>query len=516
MGLFNFNNKQKHTAGIHKDDLLEQSLCTIPDTNTDITWGDVVEGTLIMGATGSGKSSGVGKHLAMAMLKSGFGFCVLCVKADERSHWERYAQEAGRTDDLVVFNAASDLKFNFLQYEMERGGTGTDEVMNVNNALMSLNEQSKVYHSGGGNNEERFWDNALRRLISRTITLLRMAGEEISITNMRKLVGSSFQEEEVGFYHKIKSIMYSGEEIEAEKRNQAWADYDHWLQSSYFLRVYEKIRLQEKNENDSDDLELTEAYWLREFATLSERSRSIIIESFFGIIEPFLNQGILKRQFSEGLSEALLPETIIAQRKIVIIDFNIKTFGLAGIYASIIYKKAFQGAMERRNIEMETDPKPVVLWTDEYQNFCNPLHDTLFQTTARSSWVATVCITQNINNLYYVMGNNQPEARAKSLLGNLNLKFFANNSDFETNRWVLEMLGKHQVEQQNLNYSKDMELSKSKSLVWEDKVKTDDFMMLRTGGKRNKYIVEAIVFKPGKLWGKEQENFAVGVFGQRG
>jgi hypothetical protein len=48
------------------------------------TVGDACEGVLIMGATGSGKTSGSGAHLAHAYLRAGFGGMVLCAKPDER------------------------------------------------------------------------------------------------------------------------------------------------------------------------------------------------------------------------------------------------------------------------------------------------------------------------------------------------------------------------------------------------------------------------------------------------
>ena len=44
-----------------KEDLLDTVLYKVPGTKTTITWADAVEGTLITGATGSGKSSGAGK-----------------------------------------------------------------------------------------------------------------------------------------------------------------------------------------------------------------------------------------------------------------------------------------------------------------------------------------------------------------------------------------------------------------------------------------------------------------------
>ncbi len=497
--------------------LLDQTLYKVPVINTNITWADSVEGTLITGSTGSGKSSGPGRHIALSMLKSGFGFCVLCAKPDEVRRWERYAEEAGRSNDLVIFNKKSSLKFNFLKYEMDRSGEGAGEILNVINALMNLNEQNRIHQSGGGGKEERFWDNSLRRLISRTISLLKIVNEEVSISNMRNLVANCFQEDEPKTYYHLKNLVTTKEEIDPNERKKAKVDLDLWVKSSYFLRLIEKVGKKEfETISEEDEAHMITDYWIKEFPRISERTTSIIIESFMGIIEPFNNRGVLKKQFSGGLSEELLPENIATQNKIVIVDFSIKEFGLAGVYAATIYKTTFQSAMERRDIEREDNPKPVSLWIDEYQSFCSPLTDSLFQATARSSWVATVYITQNINSLYFVMGHNMPEARAKSLLGNMNLKYFASNSDYETNNWASNMIGKHLAYVQNIQTDKNREITTSRNQQIQFRITSDHFTTLKTGRKTNKYIVQAVVFKAGKSWGKDKKNYAIVKFNQRG
>ena len=170
--------------------------------------------------------------------------------------------------------------------------------------------------------------------------------------------------------------------------------------------------------------------------------------------------------------------------------------------------------MERRNVEEEENPVPVCLWIDEVQNFISQ-SDSQFQATARSSWVSTVYLTQNLLGLFPLMGNNQLQARAKSLLGNLNLKFFGSNSDFETNQWASEMIGKHLTDLDNLSISKDMEFSKTKNQRLMHRIQPDYFTTLKTGRKRNNYKVETVVFKASKTWGKEKKNFVIVAFDQR-
>lgn len=510
-----FTSKEK--ANKSYEQMLDTVLYKVPGTNNSITWADAVEGTLITGATGSGKSSGAGKHAAKAMIKSGFGMCILCAKKDERKRWLKYIEDVApeRKNDLVIFNKQSGLNFNFLQYEMSRKGEGAGDVLNAVEALMSLNEQNKVYLSGGGGGkDERFWDLSLRRLISRCISTLRLANEEVSVTNMRKLVSDCFKGDEPDHYQKLEH-QASNKAIDDQKRKQAEDELDAWINSNYFLQLLLKISNKDFSDADEEDVELTMNYWIKEFPKIGEKATSIVVESFMGIVEPFLNRGVLKDQFSNGLSPELLPESIYRYNRIVIIDFPIKEFGIAGIYAATIYKTTFQAAMERRDVEAESNPKPIGLWIDEYQQFCTHKTDSQFQATARSSWVATVYITQNINNIFYVMGNDQPEAKAKSLLGNLNLKYFASNDNYDTNLWASNMIGKHIIDFQNLSFSKNMDISKTKNQQMQYRVTPDHFTVLKTGRKANDYIVQTVVFKSGKTWGRDKQNFALVGFDQR-
>src|ERR1700748_1478607 len=88
------------------------------------TIGNACEGVQIFGGIGSGKTSGSGEALARAFLREGFGGVGLCAKKDVLDDWKRYAQQTGRQDQVLVFDASGDFVFPFLQYEIEREGEG--------------------------------------------------------------------------------------------------------------------------------------------------------------------------------------------------------------------------------------------------------------------------------------------------------------------------------------------------------------------------------------------------------
>src|ERR1700691_5087312 len=92
---------------------------------------DALTGVDIFGATGSGKTSGPGRHIAYGYLAAGFGGLVLCAKREERRQGEAWAKEAGRSDDLVIIEREGKWHFNFLDWEAARPGEGGGLTINI-------------------------------------------------------------------------------------------------------------------------------------------------------------------------------------------------------------------------------------------------------------------------------------------------------------------------------------------------------------------------------------------------
>src|ERR1700690_3922378 len=87
---------------------------------------DLVEGTLITGAPGSGKTTTSGKQLAYGLLRiPNSGGLILTAKAEETQNWIAYVKACGREKDLIIFNAESGHCFDPLHYEWTRPGRGS-------------------------------------------------------------------------------------------------------------------------------------------------------------------------------------------------------------------------------------------------------------------------------------------------------------------------------------------------------------------------------------------------------
>lgn len=469
-----------------------------PNSQDWWTLRDAVRGVQIFGGIGSGKTSGSGRTLAKSYLKNGFGGLVLCAKPDERENWEQLAVQMERRDDLIILGEDRGYYFNPLEYEATRQGVGGGETYNLVNLFMQIYQMGRIISGAGlGRESDRFWDNALKRCIGRMIDLLRLADEQVSVENMHLLLTTTLSSDEIGRFQNIwsdsdKDLMY--------KKLNKWAEYN------YYVYCYTKANIKynrllknnsEKLEDFGFTLSMVKNYFEREFVNLAEKTKTIIVESFLGIAEPFLG-GILKKYFSNKTT--ITPEITYKEGKIIVLDFPIKKYLDAGVYAQGIFKLLWQQAIERRTFGRKNDI-PVFLWVDESQMFLTS-YDQVFQTTARSAGACTVFLTQNINNYIVAIGGNNAKARVNSLLGNLSTKIFHANNDYETNEWAANSIGKKFRKMTALNVGHNESANVSEQLHFQ--IEPATFSELKTGGvhKDSKLSkkVEGVLQVSGKIW----------------
>lgn len=466
------------------DKLLDAPIIQFNEEDT-ISFRDLTRGTFITGGTGSGKSSGSGALLRNQFLRLGMGGLVLCVKEDEYHEWKKAVFQADRQDDFVVFSPKNNWRFNFLDYEMNRADGG-GEIFNIVNLFMNIYQMGQEEKSSKG--EDRFWDSALKRLLNMAVSTIKLAGEKLTIEHMYDVVSSA-------------------------PSNKEEVDDETWMKNSdcfYCVAKAKNDKSLNLSEENKLELEEIERFWFKQFADLDERTRSNIIESFLGLIDPF-RRGLLKKLLCE---ETNCSPEIIFKNKIVILNVPVTKYLQLGVYVQSIYKLIFQQAAERRIVKEDT--LPVFLWVDEAQKTLTQ-QDALFLTTARSSRVATVFITQNISNFYATIGGKHPIHLTNSLLANLCVKFFHANNEHVTNKYAADIIGKSKVKEFNYNYSgmqdKDegLKIGGSESTTHYHQVFPVEFTTLKTGGGINDYIVECFVTITGKIWsnGKNHRKLSI-------
>jgi len=456
---------------------------------------DACEGTQIFGATGSGKTSGSGQAIAKAFLRSGFGGLVLTAKPDERALWEKYCKETGREDSLIVFSPSEKWRFNFLNYEFKRPGVGAGFTENLVSLFCSVMEIGERKQGSSGNQD--YWKHTLKQLLRNAIDLVSVAKGQVSLPDIYDIILSAPQN------------------IEAT-HSETWQN-----KSFCFACIAEgdaKVRSNSSHPK-AQDFKLTAKYWLSEFPTLAEKTRSIIVSTFTSMADCFL-RGTLRELFCTTTN--VVPE-VTHDGAIILLDLPVKEYNEMGQFAQVLFKYIWQRATERRNIEKH--PSPVFLWADESQNFVTS-SDMQFQATARSSRACTVYLSQNLPNYYASLGGgDKAKHEVDSLMGNLQTKIFHANGDSVTNTWAAETIGKGL--QFLSNYSSSsvdsgiMGVGETNSTAGGSQsrdylIQPAEFTTLLKGGFENNLCVEGIVFQGGKVWNATGKNHIKATFNQGG
>jgi hypothetical protein len=115
------------------DDILDRPIISLSD-NDRALFRDLIIGTLISGSSDSGKTSTAGKQLAHGLLRMPHsGALILVAKREETENWLRYAEQCGRSKDVILFNEKSGHVFDPLAYEWSRpeGVRGAGDIENI-------------------------------------------------------------------------------------------------------------------------------------------------------------------------------------------------------------------------------------------------------------------------------------------------------------------------------------------------------------------------------------------------
>ena len=464
---------------------------------------DAFQGVQVLGGTGSGKSSGSGQALARAFLDANMGGLVLTAKTDEVFAWQEYARLAGRENDLIIVDEKAKWQFNFLRYELKRPGVGAGHTENLVNLFSSVLEASERRHGQGGGNDA-YWQRTLKQLLRNAIDLAVLAADDLDLPSLYRIITSAPRKPE-------------------EAADTAWQD------KSVCYRLIEVAEGRAAEKNRSSDFDLTRDYWLREFPSLADETRSVIVSTFTSMADCFL-RGMLRTLFCTGLNFG--PEDTFAG-KIIVLNLPVKEYNELGQFAQVLFKFVWQRAVERRippllkRSEAEQTIRPVFLWADESQFFVNS-YDSLFQSTARASRACTVYLTQNLPSYFAAFSGPNSRSEVEAFLGNLQTKIFHANGDPTTNNWAADSIGRTRQMQYYGGLSEAVaraggpgsNQSAGGSQVFEYLIQPQEFTMLRTGGPECEMQVDGIIFQGGRRWivpGRDQpktQNFMRHTFRQ--
>jgi hypothetical protein len=501
------------------------------------TLENACQGTQIFGATGSGKTTGSGKALALAFLAARFqgdqrfGGLVLTAKPDDLSQWVSYCRDLEMTDAeicdrLLVVEPPGDRHpmlvwpqarggdgrerpeplelpvcrgLNFMDYEF-RAGRGTRKSGGLTQDIVSLFVNCLSPGGASVSRADPYWDDALRELLTHAVDLVVFGTRAVGIQAGRLDAEPRLTLED------LTEVIRTAPQSRAEAASSAWRNPKTSLCWRFLHAANEQLakcgRLHaEEEEGRFRDLVQTVDYWMSAFPSLNDRTRSVVVSSFTSKATGLLRHPLRELLCGDVASGPIAVPEVTHQGKIVILNLPVKLYGEVGRFAQAIWKTVWQRATERRTALLrggDGAQSPVFLWADESQYFVTR-EDALFQQTARSARAATVYLTQSISNYYAALGGESSRPVIDSLLGNLQTKIFHANGDPVTNEWAEKLFGHWKMPVSSSGLSGGGP-STSNSETPQPLVPASRFTTLAKGGRNHKKVVQGYVFQGGRTW----------------
>ncbi len=477
---------------------LDTPLIEMPSSTGYDTWTirHACSGVAVFGATGSGKTSASGRLLALKYLMAGWGGLALTVKPDDVELWRSYCAMTGRLDDLIVIEPGGKHTFNIIDHAAGHGLgelTATDNIVEV---LTQVIEAGQTKDSGKG--DDTFWSDQTRLLLINTLDLCKLAFNRVSIQAIHDIIQTiprgedatlNLSDGDKAFHQAFKAAG-----VNVNRKIDTWAATLTEAEKSGLQddTAYERALLDAIP--DARLFKFVDGYFIDEFIPLSEKTRSIIQVSvsvfMFSLLrEPFYSL------FCKNLS-TVTPESCF-DGKIVIINLPVKLYQKVGRDIQMAAKLLFVKSWERRDVNLQ--PRPCFLFVDEAQTFLTE-NDAEFLTTARSSRIATVFMSQSLSNYYSVMGGQKADYRVKSLMGNFGTKIYHANTDELTNEAASKLIGDAFFEDQteSVTVAQNFSQTRGRSLKLERVVRPEQFVKLLTGGPKNNLRVEGYMHRQGE------------------
>jgi len=428
---------------------------------------DCCESILITGSKGSGKSSGAFKTLSKSFLRSQYGGIFLCVKPDDVEDYTSWIKEAGREKDIIYLSKE---KFDFLHYENTRGGSDAGKPLNLVHLITSISQTGKKGSEAA--KADNYFDDKVEQLCLHTINLLQLSNRAVNLETIYNLVRK----------YPVKDL--KGQIIIDPALNL----------------LFEIAENKADTEKTKKRLKIVKDFILEEYPNTPDKTRDCINSTF-----TILVQKILLDDVGDLLCSGTCtfdPQKIIEEGKLLIVDYQLKKYGVLGKIVNVIMKTLFQKALERRTDKGEL-MRPFCFFADEFQNFITD-EDFEFEATARSSKAISIYATQTINNLFSVLGKRD---KALAFLENINIKIAHKNSCKETNEYFCNKIDEMTVERSNASFGKSAGQqggSSSQSTGYSEQkermLKPYDISKLLKGGPQNNSIVSAYLYKNGDIF----------------
>ena len=361
-----------------------------------------------------------------------------------------------------------------MDYECSRNDKGKGIAHNIADTLKTV---IKAGTNNGQETDKAFWDTALQQLLVNAVDLCLLTSEQVRFKHIYK-------------------VIQSAPKSEGDIQDKDWrldsVCYSLMQYAANALSISEKTK-----ENDilARRLQSIEDFFFGNWLNLSEKTRSIVEQMFFGFADRFMRDPLYSL-FNSDDGISIEPEDTI-RGKIIVMNLPYLIYENTGRDGQVLFKYVWQRAMQRRKIQENS--RPTFLWADECHYFVHD-HDIDHQSTARSYRACTVYLTQNIPNFGLHFGSGiRASHQFKALAGNLGTKFFHANSDVETNEYAANLIGKslQWTQSEGKTVGENMSFNEGSSQSLLHLIEPSEFARQKTGGPLNDFEVQTVVHRQG-------------------
>lgn len=446
-------------------------------------------GVCITGRSGSGKTSSSGREIGQAIVRErGSGGLILAAKPEDLAMWQAIFSREGRASDLLEFSPDSPLRFNFLGYVLAMGG----QTREVTRCITVIGETLRSADAKGSESAD-FWEKEQQRMIYNAVEIVKLATGSVSAPDIQRF---------------ITTAAMSPEQLASTQ----------WRAGYCNQRIADAFEAK-KSPAQTHDFNLAADYWLGEFPAMAEKTRSSIMTGVMGILHVF-NTGIVRELVSTGMTVS--PEVML-KGKWVIVNMAPAEWGDSGALIAAGWKYLVQRRVLRR--KASAGDGPVVIWADEYAQFTNS-YDAHYLAQCRSHQGCMVVLTQSLHSYYMSMKGDVGKHQADALLTNFATKIYHALGDVQTAEWASNLIGKGRevfvgtslapVEDLYAEITGQGKVSTNASEHYEAVLKPSVLLNgLRTGGKANGLICDAVVIRSGEPFSHGQ-NWLWRAFSQQG
>lgn len=467
----------------HTKQLVERPLEAIIQQygNTTFDARHYCNGSMIIGSTGSGKSSGPldAIILGLLMAKPRMGGIITCAKQDDIEKIEERIAFAGREEDVIYVDASGDKRIALLERARQLTPVGSSQAL-------SIYETVKVFMqlNNGGNtgSQDPFWENNIEQFIIASAILLICAGETVSFKKMLRI-------------------------LKTMPRSNADLDNKDFLSKSYCIQCFNKAesRIDEHEEN----YDIATSYFLQEVILIESKTLSNIVSTIYSAIFP-ATVGLFADLLDDV--ETNFSTDLTFEGKIIVLNIPPSVYYTEGNRVlGTFYYLWMKDVMQR---DLSVSNRCVFSVVDECQLIVND-YMINFSSICRSQNCIVVYATQSLASIEVRLNRMNGKALVQQWMSNMGIKYMLCATEPSTIDFYRNIVGKDYEYKVGFNASMSTENHSSNAHEeYRDIIPEKEFRLLATGGERNGFVVEAIIVCAGRTF-DEDETYLRVAFSQR-